>query len=330
MNILILGGTKFLGRHLVDAALLSSHIVTIFHRGLTNPALFKHSTVKEIIGDRKNRHDLKKLEGHYDCIIDTCGYEAEDVSLSVEVLKKKTERYIFVSTISVYQTKSGVAINEKSDLVEQPIQPEEPNYATKKALCESFLTNLVDQDRALIVRPGLIVGPHDPTDRFTYWIRRVRRGGTILAPGSRERVVQFIDVRDLAAFILHLADNNKTGIYNAVGPGEKLTMGDFLDTVTNTVYDNAAKPKLKWVNEESLEKAGIQPWMEMPLWLPENSDLQAMMMVSTEKAAQAGLRWRPLDDTIRAVNEWDKARDAVALGAGLSPEKEEMALNGNA
>lgn len=336
MNILIIGGTKFLGRHLVKAALAKGHAITIFHRGLTNPGLFAHTSIRETIGDRKKKQDLDKLEAHYDCVIDTCGYEPEDIELSVEALKAKTKNYLFVSTISVYQTKFGVDIDEESALVEQPKAPEAPNYATQKALCESILAKHLDKDKFLIVRPGLIVGPHDPTDRFTYWIRRVRQGGVILAPGNRDRAVQFIDARDLADFLIALAEKQCTGIYNAVGPGLKLTMGTFLDTALETLYGNASvksgkhlsKPaKLKWVSEENLEQAGITAWMEMPLWLPEASDLQSMMLVSTDKAAQAGLKWRPLAETIAAVNEWDQARGSIALNAGLSAEKEVKALS---
>ncbi len=217
MKILIIGGTRFLGRHLVNSARSRGHSVTLFNRGQSNPNLFMQ--VDKIQGDREK--DLDQLTGHWDAVIDTCGYFPRIVKMSAEALKDKVENYVFISSISVYSDFSKIGINE-SDAVgkieDETVESMEGGaYGPLKALCEKAVQD-VFSIRSLIIRPGLIVGPHDPTDRFTYWPVRVARGGDILAPDRPEALTQIIDVRDLSDFIIELVQQNVSGVFNATGP----------------------------------------------------------------------------------------------------------------
>ncbi|HEY3475628.1 MAG TPA: NAD-dependent epimerase/dehydratase family protein, partial [Anaerolineales bacterium] len=230
MRILIIGGTHFLGRQLVESALARSHDVTLFNRGKSNPGLFPQ--LETIIGDREK--DVEKLKDRiWDAVIDTSGYFPRIVRLSAEVLEPTVSRYVFISSISVYDNFSKVGINEmdpvgkiENETVEE-ITGE--TYGPLKALCEQTVQDIFGLDRTLIVRPGLIVGPHDPTDRFTYWPVRVARGGDVLAPEKPEAAIQIIDVRDLSDFIIKLIQDNAFGVYNATGPDYELTLGRLLE-----------------------------------------------------------------------------------------------------
>jgi 2'-hydroxyisoflavone reductase len=231
MRILIIGGTRFLGRHLADAALARNHEVTLFNRGKSNPDLFPE--LETILGDRETEvNKLQQADRHWDTVIDVAGYLPRIVRLSAEVLKSNVGRYVYISSISVYSNFSKVGINE-SDPVgkiddEAPEEITEETYGPLKALCERAVQDIYSE-RALIIRPGLIVGPHDPTDRFTYWPVRVARGGEVLAPQRPEAPIQIIDVRDLSDFVVKLIEENASGIYNATGPDYELTIGKLLD-----------------------------------------------------------------------------------------------------
>src|SRR6266498_99632 len=225
MKILIIGGTRFLGRHLVNSARARGHEVTLFNRGITNPDIFL--SVKKIQGDREK--DLDKLLGHrWDVVIDTSGYIPRLVKMSAEALKDAVESYIFISSLSVYADFSRTGINESSPVgkIDDESIEEITNetYGPLKVLCEKAVQDVFGIS-SLIVRPGLIVGPHDPTDRFTYWPVRVARGGNILAPQNPEATTQIIDVRDLSEFTLKLIEENASGVYNATGPDYELTLG---------------------------------------------------------------------------------------------------------
>lgn len=325
-NLLIIGGTKFLGRHLVDAALKRGHSVTLFNRGLTNPGLFENSSaqskIEEVLGDRST--DLARLkERKFDAVIDTCGYKADDILSATQALGENVGSYIFISSISVYETKLGEPIDEASPLVRQPVPPEEDNYATLKALCETTLVSELPESH-LIIRPGLIVGPFDPSDRFTYWIRRARQGGNILAPGRAQRQVQYIDARDLAEWIIILAEEKQKGVFSAVGPVEtNMDMGTLLDTMVKLLNPSG---KLVWADDGVLQKNGISAWLEMPLWLPEDVDSSQMLSISTTKSQLAGLRTRDLAKTIVDTNQWDVQRGDCELLAGLPCKKEKQVL----
>jgi 2'-hydroxyisoflavone reductase len=296
VRILILGGTVFLGRHITDVALACGHQVTHFNRGRQPRA-----DVETLTGNRDS--DLAPLRGRqWDAVIDTSGYVPRVVQKSVELFAGT--HYTFVSSISVYANFRNAGMDESAPLAKLSHETEEvtgETYGALKALCEPA--------GAFVVRPGLIAGPHDPTDRFTYWPYRMREGGEILAPGKPEHPVRFIDVRDLAEWIVRCVERGLTGIFNADGPVVR-----FGDLVTGS-----------WVSEEFLLANKVEPWTELPLWIPESdADSAGFTSVSCAKAIAAGLTYRPLAETVRAVLEWQ--RPDRPWRAGLSRERERELL----
>lgn len=324
MKILILGGTKFLGRHLVDAALAAGHEVTLFNRGKTNPTLFPN--VETITGDRE--HDIDKLSGHeWDAAIDVAGYLPRLVRLSAAALKGSVKRYVFISSISVYQNFSKVGINESdpvSTLEDETVEEiSGETYGALKALCEKVVQEVYG-DRALVVRPGLIVGPYDPTDRFTYWPMRVKRGDDIIAPDKPQTPIQIIDARDLAEFIVKLIEDGASGIYNATGPDYELMIGEFLDACKRV---SGSVGTFHWASADFLQEHEVTPWSDMPVWIPDTTEDAGFSRVDVSKAIGAGLKFRPLDDTIRATLQWAETRpEDHEWHAGLNPEKEKILL----
>jgi 2'-hydroxyisoflavone reductase len=316
MRLLVLGGTKFLGRHVVETALARGDEVTIFTRGQTNPDLFPE--VERLRGDRDG--DLGALEGReWDAVIDPSCYVPRIARLSGELLRDAVGRYVFVSTVSVYSDFSK-RIDESSPLAElEEPETEEvmENYGALKAACERVFDEIYG-DRVTHVRAGLIVGPHDPTDRFTYWPRRLDDGGEVLAPGNPDAPVQFVDARDLAAFMLLLAERGLGGPVNATGPAERLTMRDALERI-------APGADLRWVDDQTIVAAGVDPWMELPLWLP-GAEMAGLMDVDIARALAAGLTFRPLEETARDTLEWSKI--AGEQRETLSREKERSILDG--
>ena len=325
MRILILGGTRFLGRHLVEAALDHNHEVTLFNRGKSNPALFPQ--LETIIGDRE--HDIERLNGRlWEAVIDVAGYLPRIVRLSADVLKENVTRYVFISSISVYENFRKVGITE-SDPVGK-IQDETTEevtgetYGPLKALCEQAVQDIYGLERTLIVRPGLIVGPHDPTDRFTYWPVRVARGGDVLAPQKPEAPIQVIDVRDLSAFIIKLIEENAFGIYNATGPDYELTLGKLLD-VSKQVSGSDAN--IRWASLDFLNQNKVESWSDMPTWVPDDEEGAGFSRVDVSKAINAGLGFRPLEETVRDTLEWASTRPADhEWRAGLTAEREQELL----
>jgi len=319
MNILVLGGTKFVGRHIVRTAIDRNHNVTLFNRGQTNPDLFPE--VEKLIGDRDG--DLAPLrERAWNAVIDTCGYVPRIVRKSALTLSDFIDHYTFISTISVFASfeKAGISENDPVGTLDDEGVEEitGDTYGPLKALCEAAIQDEMP-GRALIIRPGLIVGPHDPTDRFTYWIRRCAQGGDILAPAPPEQYVQFIDARDLASWTLDMIEAGQTGIYNADGPELPLTLGELLQTCCTFSEEEA---RLVWVDETFLLDAGISPWSQVPLWLPGSENAGAMAINCTQ-AIKAGLRFRPLTTTISDTLNWDRGRDrSVPMKAGLEPSRE--------
>jgi 2'-hydroxyisoflavone reductase len=331
VRLLILGGTVFLGRHLVDAALERGHEVTLFNRGLTAPGLF--ADVEEIHGDRE--HDLGRLGGRsWDTVIDTSGYVPRVVSETAERLSDAVEHYTFVSSISVYGTYEQPGVTEDAPLPPLP-EPDSEDvgryYGELKAGCEREVEGVFGE-RALIARPGLIVGPHDPTERFTYWVARMADGGRVLAPAAPEQRVQLIDARDLAAWLL---ERREGGVFNLTGPAAPLTFGSMLERI-RAVANPAAE--IAWVDEDSLAEAGVEPWSDLPLWLdlPRHPELRGFLAADVSRALASGLTLRPLEDTIADTLDWVRERDAppppVKLGevtlprAGLSRERERELL----
>ena len=296
MRLLLLGGTVFLGRALAEAALARGDEVTLFTRGQSNPGLFPGA--ERLTGDR--RGDLSALEGReWDVVIDTSGYEPDEVRASVAALNGSVERYVFVSSISVYADFS------RGPDEDAPLRDGD-DYGGAKARCEHELP-----DGSLVVRPGLIAGPHDPTGRFTYWAHRGARGGELLVPGSPERQVQLIDVRDLAAWMLRLADERRSGVLNATGTHTWRELVDALPGEATPV----------WVDDAFLLEQGVGEWMELPLWIASATHA-GMLDVDASRAHAAGLTVRPLAETARAALEHAE----LSPEAGLSAEREHALL----
>jgi 2'-hydroxyisoflavone reductase len=311
VKLLLLGGPRFLGRAVADAGLERGHELTFFNRGTTNPELYPD--VERIVGDRTG--DLSGLEGReWDAVVDTCGYLPSVVRASACALASSGGPYCFVSSVSVYADFS-VPNDEESpvgklgELRDDEVTDE--SYGPLKALCEEAVREVFDS-RALVVRPGLIVGPHDPTGRFTYWPHRIARGGEVLAPGPPERVTQIIDVRDLATWMVALCERGTSGTYNAIHPG--VTMSELLDTCREAAPGEA---RVTWVDDAFLLAEGVGEWMELPLWIADPA-LAAADQVSVERAVDAGLAFRALVETVRSALREAETTEA----AGLLPERE--------
>ncbi len=319
MRVLVLGGTRFLGRAIVDSALGRGHDVTLFNRGITDPALFPGLTT--IRGDR--RRDAASLTGiDVDVVVDVAAMSPGDVEPTVGALRASVDAYVFISTVSVYADHSVPQVEGQAVLARRAGQDEGEAYGANKAAAEEVVRAAFG-DRALVVRPGLIVGPHDPTDRFAYWPRRIARGGRVLAPGGPDHPTQWIDVRDLAAWIVRAAEDRVSGTFNATGI--PTTLGRLLDTCQKTLARDTST--LVWVNDELLHAAGVEPWMGVPLWISAPG-WEAASDADITRALGAGLRFRPLEDTVRDTLAWDLARGGPAPGSeGLTPEREAELLD---
>ena len=332
MKILVLGGTGFLGPHFVEAAHAKGHTLTLFNRGKTNPARFsgdEFRDIEQLHGDRKA--DMKALRGRrrWDAVLDTSAYVPADVTRSAQLLGQRVDRYLLVSTISVYAKMDTPGQDESAPLVTlaDPTVTEVTGetYGGLKALCEQAAEKEMP-GRTTVVRPGLIVGPGDNTDRFTYWPARADRGGEILAPGSAQDPTQFIDVRDLAAFLLHLIEQGTTGTFNADAPSGKLTMGEVLAASQRA----AGTPStLTWVPADFLDAQRVSAWQDMPVWIPPAGEYAGFGRLDTRKAQAAGLSYRPLETTVadtlgywRSLPPERRARPK----AGLSPQREAEVL----
>ena len=323
MKLLILGGTVFLGRHLVEVGLAHGHEISLFNRGQHNPELFED--VEKLRGDRDGGLDALR-GGRWDAVIDTCGYIPRIVKESAELLSKAVDHYTFISSVSVYADVSKPGIDEGSPLGQLEDESVEEvdgeTYGPLKVLCEKAASSAMP-GRVLNVRPGLIVGPHDPTDRFTYWPHRIARGGEVLAPTPSEAPVQVIDVRDLAEWIVQMVERGETGIFNATGPAYRMIMGDVLQSCLDVAANRAF---LSWLPADFLRRHEVGPWIDLPLWLPDD-DTAGMMAVNVSKAIGAGLAFRPIADTVRDTLSWAMGRpDDHEWRAGLRPEKEEEIL----
>jgi 2'-hydroxyisoflavone reductase len=320
MKLLILGGTLFLGRHVTEAALARGDSVTLFNRGKTGPDLFPGA--ERIRGDRAT--DLAALAGRtWDAVVDTCGYLPRVVGASAAALRESCEHYTFISSISAYAAPAPPGADEDAPLAEidETLADEftAERYGALKALGE----RAVEQEfpgRSLIVRSGLLVGPYDPTQRLRHWVRRIAAGGDVLAPGSPARAVQLIDARDLAEWILNMAQRRESGTFNVSGPATPLSMGPLLERIASITGSDA---RFVWVGEKFLLEHGVAPWAELPIWLPE--DMNGILEISIERALMSGLRFRPLDETIRDVIAWEDQQpsvsgDNLASGAPTSGE----------
>ena len=308
MKLLILGGTKFLGRSLAEVALERGHELTLFTRGQTNADLFPQT--ERLRGNRDS--GLATLAGRrWDAVVDTSGYVPRIVRDSAELLRE-SGRYVFVSSVSVYADFSvrpveGNAVAELGNAPLDELASDYSNYGPLKALCEQAVEDVFGE-RALIVRPGLIVGPHDPTGRFTYWAHRLERGGEILAPGPPERHVQFVDVRDLATWVVDAAEGDLSGTFNATNEG--LPWAELL-----------AGAEVTWVTDDFLREQEVGEWMMLPLWLAD-PNWAGMHEVDVSRAVASGLRFRPLAETVEGA-----ASAPAVEGVGLTPEREAELLD---
>ena len=335
MKLLILGGTRFVGRHIAAAALARGHELTLFNRGNFPPS---HRAVEVVKGDRHG--DLAELKRRrWDAVLDTSGYLPRSVKASAQFLRDAAELYIFISSMSAYADVSepGVAedaplktlTSEQLDRANAVDTSGQPSYAELygglKALSEQAATEAMP-DRVLIVRPGLIVGPADYTDRFTYWVARVARGGEVLAPDRPERPVQFIDARDLAEWLISIVERKESGVYNANGDPGRLTMQHVLDECKLVSGSDAT---FTWASEEFLLQENVAAWSEMPLWLPADAapHLKGFMFLNCDRARAAGLQIRPLRETIRDTLSWfQHERSDETLKAGITSEREQALL----
>jgi 2'-hydroxyisoflavone reductase len=338
MKLLLLGGTHFLGRHLAEIALARGHRVTVFTRGKRPlpTALVGH--VEALTGDRdpRNAPGLAALEAReWDAAIDTSGYVPRVVGASAALLSERVARYVFVSSISVYAKADAPGIDEDAPLAALPDAATEDiaaHYGALKAACESEVSKTLGA-RATIVRPGLIVGPYDATDRFGYWPARFvhpqllgDRGPHAVVPAPRERPIQFIDARDLAAWILDLVERDVGGTFNAVSPRGRWTFGALIDACIRAA---SAPPEPLEVADAKLLAFHVEPWTGLPLWLPANEpDHAGLMEASSDRAQAAGLVTRPLVETAVATAAWLAERDnANAWKSVLSDARERQIVS---
>lgn len=321
MNILIIGGTVFLGRHLVAACRDAGHTITLFNRG--NQQLEEHSDLEKIKGDRTS--DLTLLSGRkWDAVIDTCGIDPETVQQSAQALSASTKCYVYISSISAFDNFRRGGMTEAAPARLIP-KSEAQDYGSNKAWSEKAVGEVFGR-QALIIRPGLIVGRYDPSDRFTYWVRRIAQGGRILAPGRQDRQIQFIDVRDLSEWIIRLIDARITGTFNVTGPGFPLSMQEFLHTTREVCKSNS---EFNFVDDEKLVALDVKPWSELPLWIPESdSDFFGFLQIDCLRAQNTGLSYRTIAETVEDTLAWDQTRDkTVPLKAGLAPDRERELLS---
>ena len=321
MKLLVLGGTKFLGRAAVEAALARGDEVTLFNRGETNPELFPEA--EKLQGDRDG--GLSALEGReWDAVIDPSGYVPRVVRASAELLRGSVGHYVFVSSASVYAEPYVPGFDESAPTVELENPESEDvigDYGALKAACERVVGE-VFPDASTNVRAGLIVGPHDQSGRFTYWPLRISLGGPVLAPAPPEQLVQFVDVRDLGAWLVDAAARRVSGTFNATGEPIRL----------DTVLAACGDAELVWVDEQFLLDQGVGPWMELPLWVPREA--APFLQMSVAAAVAAGLRFRPVEETARDTLAWAREVGAGLVAettygnAGLDPAREAELLAG--
>jgi len=317
MHFLVLGGTEFLGRHVAEAALARGHELTLFNRGRTRPSLFPQ--VEKLRGDRDG--DLRAIAGRsFDAVIDTSGYVPRIVRETIDALGD-VGHYTFVSSISVYGPVPTAPTEETPVAeLEEPSEDRREHYGALKADCEDVVRERFPD--AFIPRPGLIVGPWDPTGRFSYWVERLARGGRVLAPAPPDADAQVIDARDLALWIVRVAEDGLAGTYNSVD--RPLRREELLEACRRAA---GTEPELIWVDGDFLAAHEVGEWMELPLWL-HDPQWAGMLSVDPSRAFDAGLETRPLDETARDTLAWLRSGDAPAEpDAGLDPAKEERVLD---
>jgi 2'-hydroxyisoflavone reductase len=333
-TLLILGGTRFLGPALVEAATAKGWTITLFNRGKSNPGLFKDRPIEQIHGDRNVADDIKKLSGRkWDAVIDTSGYFPKQIRSLMSVLAGQVGQYVFISSISAYATPSKPGMDESAPLarlapgtnVDAIDTIGEGNYGALKLLCEEAAEKAMP-GRTLNIRPGYIVGVRDGSDRFTYWPVRVAKGGEMLAPGRPADPIQFIDVRDLGEWTIRMVEAGNNGVFHATGPRDRLGMREFLEACRKVAGSDAT---FTWVDEPTMARLGLSPDVDFPIWTSPTGPDAGIGDVSVARALKAGLTFRPLGVTIAdTLAYWKSLPDErrATMRAGLAPEKEAAAL----
>jgi 2'-hydroxyisoflavone reductase len=301
MNVLVLGGTRFVGRHVVEVFARCGHRVVCFHRGQTTCSL--PGDVEVRLGDRDG--DLSVVDTDtWDAIVDVNAYEPDQVRRS---LRLRSDRYLFISTVSVYADFSVAGLSEQAPTIET-FDPADAAaaYGGKKMACERLVL-AQSSPRSLILRPGLIAGRWDYTGRFTSWCERLLRAGLTLAPGPPERLVQFVDAADIARFAETALARDVFGVFNVVGPAKPTSMEQFLDVAAAVARERGAPPsRFCWADSALLTERGVAPWTEMPLWAP-GEQFDGLMKIDNARALAAGLTLRPIADTVRSILDWTQA-----------------------
>lgn len=331
LKILIMGGTAFIGPAFAEMAIARGHELTFFNRGRTNPHLFPG--VEKITGDRTVPEDVEQLRGReWDVVLDNSCYFPRVIDLVADIVKDSVRQYVVISTISVYADYAQPGMTEDAPLatLEDPTVEEVTGetYGGLKVLCEQAAQRAMP-DRTLVIRPGLIVGPMDRTDRFTYWPVRVSRGGEVLAPGMPDQAIQFIDVRDLMSFTLKCIEEQRSGVFHCTGKSGSIRTGGMLEKSRAQTGSDAT---FTWADAAFLEEHEVEAWSEMPCWIPPEGEYAGFGSVDVSRAIAAGLEFRSLDHTIRDTLEWWRVQPEnpdgprTELRAGIAPEKEAEVL----
>jgi 2'-hydroxyisoflavone reductase len=336
MRLLVLGGTRFLGRAIVDEAISRGYDVTTFSRG---PSGHPRPGAESLRGDRTNAGDLRQLDQRdWDGVIDTSVLAPAHVLASAQFLAGRVPHYTYISSISVYAEYPGEGVTEESPVLGCPADAtgtvETLGYGELKAGAERAVAAAM-QGRCLIVRPGLIVGPHENVGRLPWWLGRLARGGTIIAPGEPGRPVRMTDARDLASWAVDNTRRRLPATINVPGP-DGVTFGELLATCARfAAADGHSVATLRWVPDSVLLDAGVEPWTELPMWAPDIPDLAGIWQVSGDRALRTGMRYRPLTDTVHDTWLWlrqeaaaGRPLDQIARGPeiGLDPDKEREIL----
>ena len=325
-TILILGGTGFLGPHVVNAARARGHTVTLFNRGKTHPGLFPD--VEKLQGDRDGKLDA--LVGRtWDAVVDPSGFVPRIVKLSAELLAPSVKQYVFISTISVYADGASPHADETAKVrtIADPANEDvKTNYGALKALSEQAAEAAMP-GRVANLRPGLIIGPGDPTGRFTHWPTRLAEGGEVLAPGDGTTQVQYVDGRDLGAWIVHVIEDGDVGVFNALGPATPITMKEVLDAC-NAVSGN--KAQLTWVDADFLDKLDVSGWSDLPMWFDPKGEMAGFGTLQNRRAVARGLTFRPIAETAKDTLAWLETLPAdervKVRSSGIKREKEAQVL----
>jgi 2'-hydroxyisoflavone reductase len=315
MRLLVLGGTGFVGRHLVAEALSRGHDVTLFNRGRTNPELFPEA--RRRAGDRTTA-DLSSLRtGEWDSVIDVSGRDPDHVRATADLLHGRVATYCFISSVAVYASMAPMATNEDSRLLADDSPPAGEPYGTRKAACEQIIRTKYF-DTSLIFRPGIIVGPYDPFDRFNYWVRRMARGGLVLGPARSHQPVQMIHAEDLATFALQLMERREPGVFNCVGPDVPATFADMLNSCRAV---SGAACEIVWAPRHAIHRHGIS----LPFSLPESGQHDGWFLRSNARAKAHGLRTRSIEECARSTHRWmTSGIDRRTLNAPLPPNEVEL------